>query len=344
MTGLTAGPAGTLELAPDDPRLGLRGHAELLREGSLVTPCRLPLNGERWLVDPVLAQRASMPAGVRLDFRTDATALEWTVEVHAQPGSVRPPAPFDVVVDGDLLARVPVRGEGVVSVVLPPGVKRVRVWLPQFGFVRLGPVRLVGARTAEASPSRPQVVLYGSSITQCNGADGPSQTWPALVAAAHDWNLRCLGFAGQCQLDPMIARYIRDCPADLIGMCVGVNVHGKSSFSRRTFAAALDGFVATVRDGHPDTPLVLMTPIATADREHHANDTGMTLADVRAEVERVHAFLRDRGDTALHLVNGLDVLRPTETGLLLDGLHPGGDGYRLLAERLTPLLGAHLPG
>jgi hypothetical protein len=344
MTGMTTGTSDVLELAPDDPRLSLRGQAELLREGEWLVPGRLPVATQRWLIDPVLAEKAAMPAGVRLDFRTDATALHWPVEVRSPAGSSRAPAPFDVLVNGKLLARLPVDGPATLAVELPAGPKSVRIWLPQFGSVRLGRVRLTGANLLEPTDREPNVVLYGSSITQCTGASGPSETWPALVATALGGDLRCLGFAGECHLDPMIARFIRDCPADLISLCVGVNIHGRSSYSRRTFAAALTGFVATIRDGHPDTPLVLMTPIATADREHASNDVGLSLADLRAEVTAVRDFLYQRGDSALRLVNGLDVLGPGETGLLGDGLHPTPAGYRLMAERLTPLLGGCLSG
>src|SRR5262245_25240611 len=151
-----------------------------------------------------------MAAGVRLDLETDATAIEWDVVVSEVPGDARPVAPFDVVVDGRLVARKRIAGWGVLSVPgLASGVKRVQIWLPQFGFTEVGPVRLSHGAQVEAAAPKPRWITYGSSITHCTGADGPTETWPALVAAARGWDLRCLGFAGQCQLDPVVARFIR---------------------------------------------------------------------------------------------------------------------------------------
>jgi hypothetical protein len=87
-------------LAPGEPRLGLTGHAELVPGPAGELPCRLPVLRAPRLIHPQLLQPARMAAGVRLDLETDATALEWDVTVAPKPGDVRPPAPFDVVVDG----------------------------------------------------------------------------------------------------------------------------------------------------------------------------------------------------------------------------------------------------
>ncbi|HEX6344820.1 GDSL-type esterase/lipase family protein [Umezawaea sp.] len=312
----------------------VRGVAEVRRDGGWVVPSRLPASA--WPVDPELAEKARMAAGARVEFRTDATGLSWPVRTES-PEDVRRPAPFDVVVDGVLHARCAVDGDGVVGTDLPPGEKVVRIWLPQFGFARLGALSLFGASTVVPVDPRPRWVLYGSSISQCTAAAGPSETWPALVAAEHDWDLRCLGFSGQCHLDPVVARFVRDGPADLIALCLGVNVHGRSSFTRRTFRPAVAGFLATVRDGHPDTPVVLITPITSPAREHAVNGAGMTLADVRGELVGIHDELR-HVDPRLSLVHGPEVLGPAEADLLGDGLHPTAAGYRLMATRLAPHL------
>ncbi|WP_328603633.1 GDSL-type esterase/lipase family protein [Amycolatopsis sp. NBC_00345] len=308
-------------LAADDPRLLLTGHAELLREDGRLVPVRLP----RGYADPGLTAAAAVPAGVRLAFDSDATGFEWDATSSA--------APFDVVVDGELVLRsreTPLRVSGLVL-----GRKRFEIWLPQLGHVRLGPLRLPGGAVVAPPAIRPQWTAYGSSITQCTGADGPSETWPALVASANDWTLRCLGFARQCHLDPVVARLIRDTPADLISLCVGTNIHGAASFSARTLAPALTGFVRTIRDGHPDTPLAVLSPPVAPDRERAANAVGLTLADVRAEVESaVRALQKD--DPALTLVPGPEI---ADAAWLADGVHPSADGYRRMAGRLTPVLG-----
>lgn len=331
-----------LELSPDDPLLGLRGHAELRLEEGRHVPYRLPVTGQRALIHPDLMPKVRMPAGVRLDFETDATALEWDVEVA--PSDERPPAPFDTTVNGELVARRYLRGRTTLVVEgLRRERKRVRIWLPQLGFPRLGPVRLFGATRLGAGAPRPRWIAYGSSITQCTGAYGPSRTWPALVAEANGWDLRCLGFAGQCQLDPVAARFIRDSPAELISLCLGPNTYRRATFSARSFGPAVTGFIQTVRDGHPGVPLVVQTPIVYPAAETKPNEVGLSLADLRMLLVEAVGALRESGYDNLHLVDGRTVLGPGEEASLADGLHPTAAGYELMAARLAPLLAACLP-
>jgi lysophospholipase L1-like esterase len=140
-------------------------------------------------------------------------------------------------------------------------------------------------------------------------------------------------------LDSVAARIIRDVPADLISLCIGINIWGHASFGRRSFASAACGFIETIRDGHPDTPVVVMTPIASPARELLANAVGMTLSDYREELRTAVATMQDLGDANLHLIDGLDVLGVADLSLLTDGVHPSGEGYRLIADRVAPALG-----
>jgi hypothetical protein len=235
-------------------------------------------------------------------------------------------------------------GRGTLAVRgLAPGPKRVQIWLPHFGFTELGPVRLSSGAQVGAAAPKPRWIAYGSSITHCTGAEGPTETWPALVAAARGWDLRCLGFAGQCQLDPVVARFIRDSPADLVSVCLGANVHRRATFSARSFVAAVTGFLQTIRDGHPEVPLVVQTPIFYAKGEDEPNAVGLTITAVRELLHEAVDALRDSGYGDLHLIDGLAVLSQAERSLLADGLHPNPEGYRLMAARLEPKLARRLP-
>jgi hypothetical protein len=353
-----AGP-GAVVVAPDDARMRAAGLAGLLGPdagrdadadaAALWTPIRLPA-ADLPLLHPELELRARMPAGGRLEFVTDATALELPVHVEPLAGSDWPVGPFDVVVDGEVVSRQRILGEGILSVSgLAAGRKRIEVWLPHYGYPRLGRLRLGGATLVEhpavatPGPVQPRWTLYGSSISQCRESPGPTETWPALVAREAGWDLRCLGFGGQCHLDPAVARYIRDTPADLIALCLGINVYGAATFSSRSLGPAVTGFVQTIRDGHPDAPVVVMTPIVSPSRETEPNVVGLTLADVRAIVRHTAESLQRAGDEALHVVDGLDLLGPDDAELLVDGLHPGEEGYRLLASRAAPHLREMLP-
>nr|WP_239063336.1 GDSL-type esterase/lipase family protein [Streptomyces sp. SID13031] len=185
-------------------------------------------------------------------------------------------------------------------------------------------------------PSGPRWITYGSSITQCTGAYGPSETWPALVARRHGWDLVALGFAGECHLDPIAARTIRDTPARLISLCLGTNIYGGETFGGRTLPGQVEAFISTVRDGHPHTPIVVITPLPAPSLEGKPNALGLTLDDIRACVELGARTLRDPD---LTLIDGRTILSTEEAqALYADDLHPNPDGYRLIADRLAPLL------
>lgn len=217
----------------------------------------------------------------------------------------------------------------------------VELWLPHWGRLRIGCLKLRGHTEFQAAtPRDTRWITYGSSITQCRDVAGPTDTWSARVARALDWDLQCLGFDGEAHLDITAARTIAAAGADIVSLCLGVNVHSQGSYNRRTLPAQIAAFLGIVRDGHPDVPIVVITPLWSQTRDQHANTAGMTLADVRGVVAATVSQLANLGDKDLHLVSGPDVLGPADADLLSDGLHPNRRGYAILAERLTPLLSA----
>jgi hypothetical protein len=290
-----------------------------------------------WTGDPGrpghrLWDRAATPAGVRASWRTAASSV--SLEIRASLGIYTVIAPMDVLVDGELHERCAVReGEQRLTVDLPGRPSEVEIWLPQAGVIAIREPSFDGAAEPLASTG-PRWVTYGSSITQSGGAYGPSETWSALVARQHGWECVNLGFAGECHLDPVAARTIRDLPARLISMCLGINIYGGETYNGRTLPGQVEAFVSTVRAGHPQTPLAVITPLIAPHLEGKPNAVGLTLDDVRECVE-----LGAGTDPDVQLIDGRTILTAEEAlALYVDDVHPGPDGYRLLGERLAALL------
>jgi lysophospholipase L1-like esterase len=329
----------THTLHPDDPRLTWQGVVSLQRTDDWTAPWRLRYE-EHLLFHPErLRERLSMPAGARIAFHSDTTIIAGQLaDPHAES------SPIDLCCDGEFVASVPLAGrdsfrfEG-----LPAENKLIELWLPQFGTFRLRSLELSdGASVSPFQDDRPRWITYGSSITQCRGAESPTQTWPAIVARSLGLNLLCLGVGGECHLDQMVARTIRDQPADLISLALGVNVQGGSSLSPRTFRPAVVGFVKTVRDGHPEIPIVVRSAIASPPRETTLNAVGMSLQTTRREVRAAVETLKAHGDPDIHYVDGRDVLGPEHAHLLPDGLHPNEEGYKLMGRNTTPIIARFL--
>ena len=212
----------SLLLSPDDPRITWQGAISLQHTDGWVMPWRIP-HEDRGLFPPdALQERAAMPAGVRISFHSNTSTVAGQVESYPEA------ALLDLFCDGQFHGSVELAGqESFVFQDLPPGEKLIELWLPQFGEFRLRALELSDGATITAyDDPRPRWTAYGSSITHCRTAERPSQTWPAIVAREHGLNLTCLGYGGNCHLEPMMARMIRDLPADYLSMKVGINVLG----------------------------------------------------------------------------------------------------------------------
>lgn len=259
-----------------------------------------------------------------------------TLELRASLDIYQEIAPVDFLVNGQLHHRSPVEaGEQHITVELPAESVVVEIWLPHGGAIGVREVVFDG-EAEPLPPVGPRWITYGSSVTQCTGSAGPSETWPALVARQHGWDLVALGFAGECHLDPIAARTIRDTPARLISLCLGINIYGGETFGGRTLPGQVEAFLSTVREGHPHTPIVVITPLTAPNLEGKPNALGLTLDDIRACVE---LGARTRRDPDLQLIDGRTILTTEEAQTLYaDDVHPNAAGYRLIAERLAPLL------
>ena len=312
----------------DDPRLTWQGTISLQHTEEWVMPWRIPYETCNLFAPDALQERAAMPAGARLAFHSNTDLVA---------GELEPPpeaAKLDLCCNGDLLDSVGIAGhdrfrfEG-----LPAGNKLIELWLPQYGVFRLRSLELSDDATITPfEDTRPRWITYGSSITQCRAAESPAYTWPAIVARKRGLNLTCLGYGGQCHLDSMIARMIRELPADFISICVGINIQGAGSLNTRTFRPGIIGFVEIIREKQPEVPFAVISPIYSAPRETTPNRVGFSLQMMREKVAAAVDTLQEHGDANIHYIDGLDLFGPKFTHLLPDELHPNAEGYRVMGK------------
>ena len=348
---------------------------------------RLPARALQQAADPQLALAESQPSGVRIAAVTAATTLELTAlatRYGLRGAPPRSPGVFDLVVDGRLTAQAslptavavvvdPATGaretvaappSRVVFDDLPAGEKSVEIWLPHNEAVEL--VELRGDAPLRQQPARgPVWCHYGSSISHGSNATHPTGTWPAVAATLAGLDLVCLGFGGSALLDPFVARTLRDAPADLISLKIGINLVNSDVMRLRAFRTAVHGFLDTIRDGHPTTPLLVISPIncpihedtpgpgaldpaalaegrvrfvATGDPAERAAGK-LTLRTVRAELARIVAE-RATDDPHLSYLDGLALYGEADAAEhpLPDALHPDGPTHRLIGERFAAYL------
>ena len=90
-----------------------------------------------------------------------------------------------------------------------------------------------------------------------------------------------------------------------------------------------------IREKHPETPLVVISPIFSAFRETTPNAVGFTLAAMREEVAEAVKLMADAGDRNIHYVDGLKLFGPDLAHLLPDELHPDAEGYKIMGENFV---------
>ena len=119
----------------------------------------------------------------------------------------------------------------------------------------------------------------------------------------------------------------------------------------------MHGFLDTIREGHPTTPILLVSPIFCPAAEDHPGPTVMdsngrfvvvertealavgalTLVRIRELLGSIVAARRTHGDPNLHLIDGLALFGADDAGDLPDDLHPNPAGYERMGARFAEL-------
>ncbi|WP_459719715.1 SGNH/GDSL hydrolase family protein [Paraburkholderia sp. 2C] len=364
-----------------------RGALELEQTGRGVMPHRLPARARAQCTDPQLAMAEAQPSGVRLVFRTRATDIEIDVlpTRYAYAGvPPRPPGVYDLLVDGRLVRQISAPGGDTVTIDMVSGTvskqsgspatlrfsglfshdKKVEIWLPHNEITELVALR-ANARVEPISDEGRKVWLHhGSSISHGSNGDSPTSIWPALAASFGDVELINLGFGGSALLDPFTARTMRDTPADVISLKIGINLVNTDLMRLRAFTPAVHGFLDTIREGHPRAPLLVISPLycpihevtpgpgafdmnALAAGKVSFRATGdpaeckagkLTLTIIRDELRRV-VQQRAANDPHLRYLDGLELYGQADFAdlPLPDQLHPDGRAHRRIGERFAKL-------
>ncbi|MDQ1374284.1 MAG: hypothetical protein QOJ09_1622 [Actinomycetota bacterium] len=185
-----------------------------------------------------------------------------------------------------------------------------------------------------ASP-QPRWLAYGDSITEGWITSTPASAWPSVVGRVLSLNAINMGYAGAARGEIVSAEHIAELEADVITVAHGTNCWTRTPHTAAMVADGLRAFLDVVRQGHPDTPIVVVSPIVRPDAEATPNRLGATLADLRRAIEDVAS---ERVD--VDLVPGLELVTPEQ---LPDGIHPGDEGHAAIAAAIAPALEKALP-
>lgn len=285
-------------------------------------------------------ERATLPIGVRLEFLARGAHAVEVLYRAAVPGpadALRDLAHNFSLWDRHGMVRevfTDPAAEAVVRIGLPGGPGPYTVHPPEAQAPLVLGLRGVGGALAPA-PAAPRWVVHGDSITEGWWSTRPAHGWPAVAGRALGWDTVNLGYAGAARGELATAEQLAVLPADVLTLAFGTNCWTRVPYTAALLYETTRVFLDLVRQGHPRTPLLLVSPVLRPDAERTPNRLGATLGALRDAMERA---ARDRiaaGDGRLALLPGRDLLGPEH---LADGLHPNDAGHRALGLAVVTAL------
>ena len=363
----------------------IHGAIEVEHTRSGVLLHRLPAWARAQCPDAQLALAESQPAGVRIVFQTTSRTIALVTLPTKRAYGKFPPRPdgvYELMLDGRLVQRLVANGGNVLNIDmatgksqlvpgeaqtlhfenLPAGHKTVEIWLPHDETTELVALGSDAALAPVLETGKKKWLHHGSSISQGSNAAYPTGCWPVVAAARAGLDLTNLGFSGNALLDPFTARTLRDTPADLISVKLGINLVNTDLMRLRAFAPAVHGFLDTIREGHPATPLLVISPIYCPIHESTPGPTlfltaalsegrlafrasgedkevrqgKLSLAVIREQLAMI-VRQRQQSDQFIHYLDGTELYGAADSARLPlpDALHPDAETHQLMGERFS---------
>ncbi len=296
---------------------------------------------------PAVWSLANSPSGGRVRFRTDSQVLALRLEYPGAPNMANMHAfgqtGVDVYADGSCIYTAtadkdskPGRVAEVVCFNFTGETRKEReisLYLPLYKGLTLRGIGLDEA--AAIKPARPfanprPVVFYGTSVTQGGAASRPGMSYPAIISRKLDLDFVNLGFSGNGLGEPAVAAAVAEIDAACFFLDFGAN--------HKTFdemKVVYTPFIETLRRQHPETPILVLSPIYTA-REGRSEKFH---ADWQQRREFMHEVVKSRvaaGDRHIVFVEGTELLGAGRADGLVDGSHPNDLGFQWMADGLAP--------
>jgi len=284
-------------------------------------------------------EAARVPAGVRLELTGEVSAVRINYRTATANLGYRGEGAgckFSIYRSGQKIAEEEaVLGDGVAHLPMSGEPSRPAiVYLPEGMRPVVLSVEGIGG-SIEPAPRQPRWLCFGDAVTQGWLASSPALAWPAVTARKLGLDLCNLGFSGSVRSDPGAAIGLADTSAELISISLGANSWGRFPHTPAMCMDELRAILALVREGHPDAPIVVVSPLLRPDAEDTPNRLGATLTELRIAMEETVRERMLAGDVRLHLVEGSTLVAPCD---LDDGIYPGDEGHIRVAAAVGKVL------
>jgi hypothetical protein len=217
------------------------------------------------------------------------------------------------------------------TIALPGGYQEVTINLPLYAGVSSLEIGLPEGSmitTATARNYDAPICFYGSSITQGGCVSRPGISYSNIICRMLNADNMNLGFSGSGRGEQSVAKYIASRDIAAFVMDYDHNADSPQSLANTHYA-----FYKTVRDAHPDIPIIMVTRPVYATQS--TEDQLARQEVIRASYERAVA----EGDKNVYFVSGYDFFMKEMPDLYsVDYTHPNDLGHYYMAKTIFPVL------
>jgi hypothetical protein len=309
---------------------------------------RLPARAEGKVPEAVW-NLSHQSAGMHVRFVTDATALQvrWalTSASLAMPHmAATGVSGVDLYVKQDsgswrwLAVGQPRQQTNQVELVkgLSPAKREYLLYLPLYNGTASLEIGIPAEATLAAvgpwgAGQRKPVVFYGTSIQQGGCASRPGMVHSAILGRRFQFPTINLGFSGSGKMEPVMGELLAELDPSVYVLDCLPNMNAKQVTER------VEPFVRTLRQAHPQTPIVLVEDRRFPDgflvaRKGKSNDEN------HAALRAAFASLKKSGVRNLYYLPG-DALLGDDGEGTVDGSHPTDLGFMRQADAIAKVLG-----
>ncbi|MFE0558529.1 SGNH/GDSL hydrolase family protein [Paenibacillus sp. NPDC058910] len=185
----------------------------------------------------------------------------------------------------------------------------------------------------ESYDSSKKVIVYGTSITQGGCASRPGMSYTNIVSRRFHLEFINLGFSGNGKGESELAVLAAQIPEPA---CLVIDYEGNAG-STESYRQTLPLYIETYRKVHPEVPIILISRIRHGAESFKPEILEGRLARKKFQMDLIRQ-LTEAGDQNLTFVDGSDWLGDDPGETTVDGVHPTDLGFKLMADRLEPVL------
>ena len=171
------------------------------------------------------------------------------------------------------------------------------------------------------------VVFYGSSITQGGCVSKPGNLYASVLSRKYNFDFINLGFSGSALAEDTIAEYISN-----LEMSIFVYDYDHNAPSATHLKDTHYKMYKTVRDKHPDIPIIMASrPNMCIDEEHITERINIIKDTIKKAIAE--------GDKNVYFINGQDMLNSLDPNMMnVDTCHPNDFGSYCMAQAFGKII------